>query len=200
MRRTTVSHNRVEVLAKTPADAGPSGDALEADGAATITDSEVSSNTTVARGTKRAEATNGFANANASDHAARPVVVERTRIVGNTATAISRNGSASVVGAGVLSSARLTLRDVDVRDNHGTALAPKATARGGGIHLGTVLSDPPVSLLLQRSTVVGNSVSAPGGTAQGGGVFAERGKGVTLTVDHSLIVGNRPDQCSGCTR
>lgn len=199
MRRTTISHNSVEVVAKAVADAGPSGTALDVDGAGTITDSEISHNTAIARGTESAQATNGFATANYSDHAARAVVVERTRIVGNTAKAISPHGTAEVFGAGVLSDARTTLRHVEVRDNHGVALAPKATAQGGGIYHGTVLTDPPVSLLLQGSKVVGNSVSAPGGTAQGGGVFVEKRDGVTLTVDRTVIAGNRPDQCSGCT-
>ena len=81
-------------------------------------------------------------------------------------------------------------------NNSGTASGPGGTAAGGGIWNGVDLSGPPVQLTLVRTAVTRNVVSAgPGITVQGGGLFTT----LPVTLTSSVIAGNVPDQCSGCT-
>ena len=125
---------------------------------------------------------------NFSDHAPALVTLRDTLISDNTATASSTTGSATVQGVGVLNNARLELRDVVVGGNSGHARGPEATAQGGGIWNGVLLSGPPVELTLRRSQVVENSLStSTGGTVQGAGLYTTE----PVTLQGSVIARNR---------
>jgi hypothetical protein len=96
----------------------------------------------------------------------------------------------------VFNNSLLTLDEVAVNDNIGRASGQGGVAQGGGIWNGVDLSGPPVQLTLTHSSVVGNALAAsPGIDRQGGGLFTTS----PVTLDHSLIVLNRPDQCVGCS-
>jgi hypothetical protein len=55
---------------------------------------------------------------------------------------------------------------------------------------------PTPHLVLDETTVSGNTVGAsPGLTVEGGGIFTS---GFLITLSESQIVDNTPDQCVGC--
>lgn len=123
------------------------------------------------------------------------MTVKDSVISGNTATATSPTGSATVHGAGSFNNSLLDLRRVRVSDNSGKATGLSGAAQGGGIWNGIELSGPPVTLTLARSSVTPNSLTASAGIAvSGGGVFTSE----PVTLSHSLIARNAPDQCFGC--
>ena len=78
------------------------------------------------------------------------VTVKDSVISGNTATAVSKNGSATVHGAGIFNNSLLDLRRVQVNDNSGTTTGLTGAAQGGGIWNGVELSGPPVTLTLEN--------------------------------------------------
>ena len=116
-------------------------------------------------------------------------------ISGNVAIAKTSTGSATSQGAGILNDSLLDLRGVRVSGNAGKAIGPSGVAQGGGIWNGTDISGPPVQLVLDHTVVIRNSLTgSPGTTVEGGGLFTE----LPVTLRHSLIALNRPDQCFGC--
>jgi hypothetical protein len=97
---------------------------------------------------------------------------------------------------GVLNASLLELDGVRVSGNTGTATGPSGSEQGGGIWNGVFFGPPEVQLTLNDTTVIRNSLSgSPGISVQGGGLFTT----FPVTLVHSLIVGNVPDQCFGCT-
>ena len=70
------------------------------------------------------------------------------------------------------------------------------SAQGGGIFDAAVPNGPPGGpLVLTNSTVTHNGLTGGAAiTLQGGGVFARN----PVTLTHSVIAGNTPDQCDGC--
>jgi Right handed beta helix region len=197
MRDSVISHNTVTVTVATTADVGPSGTALELGGSARISNTRITDNhVTVTSPDGVAGATGGVAVYNFSDEPPEQVVIADSVISDNTARAFSTTGSATVQGVGVLNNSLLELRDVVVRGNSGHARGPEATAQGGGIWNGVLLSGPPVELTLRRTRVVENSLStSAGGTVQGAGLSTTE----PVTLQDSVIARNRPDQCFGCT-
>jgi hypothetical protein len=195
IRGTTFDHNSVTLEAATTADVGPSGTVVEFDGPALLAHSSITNNTvSVTTPNGAAAASGGLAVFDFSDNP-RQVTVSDTVISGNQTTANSQHGSASIVGVGILNNSLLELDRVNVRGNTGTASAPSATAQGGGIWNGPLLSGPPVVLTLRQSTVTANSVSAgPHGQAAGGGIYTT----TPVTLDRTLIAANHPDNCTGC--
>ena len=97
---------------------------------------------------------------------------------------------------GVLSDSLLELDGVQISGNTGRATGPTGTAQGGGIWNGVEFAGPQVQLTLDHTTVTHNSLSgSPGITVQGGGLFTT----LPVALTHSVIAGNTPDQCFGCT-
>ncbi len=97
-----------------------------------------------------------------------------------------------------MSGGPLTLQNTTVSGNTGHASGLTGSAQGGGIFNvdETAANGPPGGpLILTNSRVVSNVLSgSPAITLQGGGIFATN----PVTLTHSLIAGNSPDQCDGC--
>ncbi len=106
-------------------------------------------------------------------------------------------GQATLGGAGIWNAGTLQLNGTRVTGNIGRATGPSGTVQGGGIWNGLYADGGPPSavLTLTDSLVARNSVSgSPGLTVQGGGLFTA----FPVTLQHSAIVRNTPDQCYGC--
>lgn len=190
--RTEVSRNRVDVRTATSQDIGPSGGAVEIDTGGALTDVRITDNSSTVS-TVDGEAQVNGAFAGFGDNPQR-LVLTRVVIQGNSGLARSTHGSAKAFGGAVLNNALMDLRDVTVHGNTLVARAPRGTqAQGGGIWNGPLLFDQTVELTLSGSTVTGNALSA--GAAQGGGIY----NAAALTLGTTVVRGNRPDQCVGCT-
>jgi hypothetical protein len=195
MSHSVISGNKVEDTAKTSADVGGSGSAVEIDSAGVISDTRVVNNPSVARSPDGIAQVSGGLAVLSSDGNARPVKVLRSVIAANTAQAVTDTGKAAVYGAGVLNNSLLTFNRVVVRGNRGRASGPDATAQGGGIWNGVLYSGPPVRLTLNNSQIIGNSLwGSAGATLQGGGVYTS----MPVNRYNSNISRNIPDQCFGC--
>lgn len=115
----------------------------------------------------------------------------------NRVRAISPRGTASVAGGGLFVGDKLTLSDVAVNGNRADARAHSGSARGGGIYDAEIADGPPGGpLALAFAPITGNRLTGSVGILkQGGGLYIlDR----PLTRTDSPIVGNHPDQCSGC--
>jgi hypothetical protein len=113
----------------------------------------------------------------------------------NRITARSPEGSAGAFGGGVINEGHLVLQHDLIEDNHGIATAPDGFARGGGIWNGILFGEQPPRLTLKHTRVIGNTLSAsPGLPVEGGGIYTA----FPVTLNHSRIAHNIPDQCFGC--
>jgi hypothetical protein len=195
MRNTRIIGNQLTATVATEADVGAGGSALELDGGGTITNTRVTGNVmTVISPSGVAAVTGALAVLNFTNDASL-LMVQNSVISGNTANASSTTGSASVHGAGIYNNSLLELRNVQVSNNAGNATAPSGTAEGGGIWNGVELSGPPVTLTLENTSVMRNSLTGSSGiTVQGGGLFTSE----PVTLTNSQIARNMPDQCFGC--
>jgi hypothetical protein len=193
MRNSTISGNSVDVTVGSSADSGGSGSALEYDGWAMISNSRISDNrATVNAPNGGAIANGGVASFNQTSEAA---VIKNTLISGNTATASSTSGSATVEGGGLVNNGPLLVQNTSITRNTGTGTGPGGTLQGGGIFNGDQFF-PGGPLTLSNSHVTGNILTGGSGfTLQGGGLYTP---GFAVTLDHSAITGNSPDQCFGC--
>ena len=197
MSNSIISGNTLSVTIATTADTGAAGSVLELDGGGTI------SNTRIIDNAATVVSPNGVAgNAGASlavsnfNNDARLVIVRGGAISDNTAIAKTTAGSATVQAVGILSDSLLELDGVQVSGNIGKATGPTGTAQGGGIWNGVLFSGPQVQLTLDNTTVTRNSLSgSPGIAVQGSGLYTT----LPVTLTHSLIALNSPDQCFGCT-
>jgi hypothetical protein len=193
MSNSVISGNMLSATMATTADTGPAGSTLELDGGGTITNTRITDNTSTVMSPNGIA---GNAGAGLAASGTRLVTVRGGAISGNTATAKTSTGSATVEAVGVLSDSLLEMDGVQVSGNTGTATGPTGTAQGGGIWNGVEFAGPQVQLTLDRTTVTGNSLSgSPGIRVQGGGLFTT----LPVTLRHSVIAGNTPDQCFGCT-
>ena len=77
------------------------------------------------------------------DTAAQPVVISNTIVRGNTATASSVTGIATVQGAGLVNDGRLQLHDDLISHNTGTVSGTAGFAQGGGIWNGSMFDPRP---------------------------------------------------------
>ena len=127
------------------------------------------------------------------------LTVQNSTISGNTAKAVSTSstGEANVFGVGISNGGPIVLIGDQVNENLGTAIGPSGTAQGGGVWSSSEVYSPvPPQLTLQDTTVTHNAlIGSHGITVQGGGLFTDPSESVTLT--HSLIALNIPDQCFG---
>ena len=189
MRDSIVAGNRITA---TGASVGFGGAIFEVHSPTTITNTRIVGNETSI--TSLAGDANGYATfvAWSSD----PVVLRDSVISGNSVQVSTTGGSATLQGAGIWNAGTLQLLDTKVQNNVGRASGPSGTAQGGGIWNGLYPDGPlPVSLTLTDSKVAGNSVSGSAGlTVQGGGLFTA----FPVTLQHSKIEKNKPDQCFGC--
>jgi hypothetical protein len=122
--------------------------------------------------------------------------VTNSSITHNTATATTTSGNAIVVGAGLVNIATLTLANASVASNTATAAGPTGIAQGGGIWNGPFPGGPEVvQLTLTNTSITGNTLHAgPAITRLGGGLYTA----VPVTIVHSTVEHNTPDQCFGC--
>jgi hypothetical protein len=196
MSDTVVSGNSAAATYATSTDVGPGGSALELDAGGTISDSRITGNPSVAISPGGAAAVNGalaILNFNGNPQL---VSVRDSVISSNSATASSRTGTATTQGGGVFNDSLLELRNVVVAGNREVARGPSGAAQGGGVWNGAELNDPPVELTLSHSAITGNTLAGdPGIALQGGGVFST----LPFTRAQTLIAGNVPDQCVGCS-
>jgi hypothetical protein len=116
----------------------------------------------------------------------------------NTVSAASPHGTVVLVGGGLQSGGPLTLRNTSVSGNHGDASGLTGTAQGGGIFAvdESASGGPPGGPLnLANATITHNLLTGTTGiTLQGGGIFATN----PVTLTHTVIADNVPDQCDGC--
>jgi hypothetical protein len=193
MNNSIISRNALSATLATTADIGPAGSTLELDGSGTITNTRITDNTSTV---VSPDGIAGNAGAGLAASGTGLVTVRGGVISGNTAIAKTSTGSATVEAVGVLSDSLLELDGVQISGNTGAATGPTGTAQGGGIWNGVEFAGPQVQLTLDHTTVTNNSLSgSPGITVQGGGLFTT----LPVTLIHSLIAGNVPDQCFGCT-
>jgi hypothetical protein len=196
MGHTTIDHNAVVNHAATSDDAGYSGSALELDGPGAITHTRILHNPVHTYSQNGSAASGaGLVVADFSNNP-RQVTVRHSAIRGNVAVSNSRHGVAVVFGGGVQNNSLLRLDHTVVAGNLGIAYGPHATAQGGGIWNGALLSGPPVVLRLLHSRVVGNRLlGSTGATREGGGLYTTE----SVIRMSSSIRNNRPDQCFGCS-
>jgi hypothetical protein len=99
-------------------------------------------------------------------------------------------------GALVVDEPGLTLRNTKVSGNTVNASGASGSAQGGGIFDAPIANGPPGGpLTLVNSGVTGNALSGSAGIMlQGGGIYIQQ----PLTLTHSVIADNSPDQCYGC--
>ena len=193
LSNTTISGNRDVLVARSTEDPGPSGSVFEFDGQATI------SNVRVVGNSASITTTSGVAGATgavlAFDLDPQAALLSNSEISGNSVFAQSSSGSAAIDGAGLTNNGALVLHNDVIRGNSGFALAPAGTAQGGGIWNGTVFDPTAPTLTIDSSAVTGNAVGGSAGIASaGGGIFTS----FPVTLVHTLVAGNRPDQCTGC--
>jgi hypothetical protein len=116
----------------------------------------------------------------------------------NTVSASSPHGTVVLVGGGLQSGGPLTLSHTAVSGNRGDASGLTGTAQGGGIFAvdeSTSGGPPGGPLILTNATITQNLLTGTTGiTKQGGGIFATN----PVTLTHTVIANNVPDQCDGC--
>jgi hypothetical protein len=117
----------------------------------------------------------------------------------NRVRAIAPHGTVTAEGGGLVAGDQgLALRDSRVYANAVHARAGDGgRARGGGIADFAIPNGPPGGPLTLISTpVTDNGLTGGRGILlQGGGLYAV---GTALTLTHSPVFHNRPDQCVGC--
>ncbi len=198
LRHSTIEDNQVRAKVGSSEHVGPSGAALDINGPSRgshapqrVSHVRITANTTLV--------TSKDGEAQAAPGAIYNGTVMRIThsvISGNRLTALSAKGSASVFGVGVINDgARLVLQGDLIKDNHGIAIGPDGFARGGGIWNDRLFLKQPPRLSLKHTRVIGNTLSAsPGLPVKGGGLFTA----FPVTLNHSQIAHNHPDQCAGC--
>jgi hypothetical protein len=191
LRNSTVSDNRVIANVAATDDNGASGSALEFAGVTAIEGTRVTGNSTVVASASGNAAAVGAISAFGQD----PSVISNGVIDGNTASASTSTGSATVQGAGLANNGVLELRNVRVTRNAATADGPSGFAQGAGIWNGILFNPPPVRLVLVNTRVAENTLTAtPPITLQGAGLFTQ----FPITLANSRIDQNAPDDCAGC--
>ena len=159
---------------------------------AVIDNSRLSHNHVTAKAVDgQADVSAGAIVAAAFDH----LTITGSIIAGNRLTATS-TGRTTAAGAGIANIGSLTLRHTKVAHNKARVTGTTGLARGGGIANASAPDGPPVVRLdLINSRVTHNAlVTSPGITAHGGGIYGT----VPVTLSHSSIEHNRPDQCYAC--
>jgi len=115
----------------------------------------------------------------------------------NHVHAASPSGTVFAAGAIVVDEPGLTFLNSEVSGNTVDANGTTGSAAGGGIFDAPIDNGPPGGpLKIVSSHVTGNALSgSPGISLQGGGLFSQK---QPLTLNHTVIANNSPDQCFGC--
>jgi len=124
--------------------------------------------------------------------------ITTSSISDNHVRASSPSGTVFAAGGGiVVDEGGLTLRTSQVNGNTVGADGASGSAQGGGILDAAIADGPPGGpLTLSNTGVTGNTLSGgPGILLQGGGLYIQN---QPLTLNHSPIANNSPDQCFGC--
>jgi len=125
---------------------------------------------------------------------AQPSLVIDSVFAGNT-TRVSGQTTANIYGVGMFNGGVLQLRRTRVTDNTGRADGQSGTVDAGGILNNQLFDELLPQLTLTDSLVARNSISGSAGlTVHGGGISST----FPVTLQHSLITQNTPDQCFGC--
>ncbi len=191
MRNSQVDRNLTTTTALTVGDVGPVGSALEVDGSGTIVDTSIDRNVAITVSPDGAASTTGGLGVFDNDL----LTVKNSTISENLTLARSGTGPATVLGGAVFNNAQLLMDHVMVSHNTARAEGPSGEAQGGGIWNGALITGPP-TLTLENSSVLGNALEASRGIPrQGGGLFTT----FPVVRVNTLIAGNRPDQCVGCS-
>jgi hypothetical protein len=200
LRHSTIKDNLVRAKVGSSEHTGPSGSAIDINDPATggpaptLSHVRITGNTTLVT-SKHGEAQaaqGGLYNGNTTR---RATLITHSVISGNRVTARSADGSAKAFGGGILNEGRLLLQYDLIANNHVVATGTEGFARGGGIWNDRLFVEQPPHLTLEHTRVIGNTLSAsPGLRVEGGGLYTA----VPVTLDHSRIAHNRPDQCFGC--
>ena len=199
LRHSTIEDNRLRANIGSSEHAGPSGSAIDINDPATGGPAPIVSHVRIKGNTQLVTSEHGEAqaaqaglyNGNATR---RPTRITHSVISGNRTTARSADGSAIAYGGGILNEGSLVLQHDLIADNHARATAPDGSARGGGIWNDRLFVKRPPHLRLEHTRVISNTLSAsPGLPVEGGGLFTA----FPVTLDHSRIAHNHPDQCAG---
>ncbi|MEP6813413.1 MAG: hypothetical protein ABI990_10525 [Actinomycetota bacterium] len=173
-----------------------SGGGIDNGGVLTITDSEITNNTsgsTSTLGTLASEITAG----GITSRFASTLVLRRSVVSGNRAVATLPNGQFAGVG-GVGASGALTIEDSVVSDNSAEVSGPPVgfeedlVALAGGIQVSECCGVAPPTAVIRSTKVTGNRAVAHAGSegtlavAFGGGLLAE----APLLIERSEITGN----------
>lgn len=196
--KSSVVRDNHTIVNAASSDNGPSGGVLEIDGQGTVKNTVISDNTITF--TNHAGSATVLGTFFAFDGDTGSIVVENTVIKGNTVTASTDTGPATIQGGGVLNGGQLELHNVQITDNTANASGQSGSfAQGGGIWNGQPFGPdgaPTPQLTLDNTHVTRNVLTGSSGAAlQGGGLFTP---GFAVTLTHSLIARNVPDQCYGC--
>jgi hypothetical protein len=120
-------------------------------------------------------------------------------LVSDNHVQVSSPGEVAARGGGVDAAVGATLRNTTVSGNTVHATGASGTVRGGGVFDAAFPDGPDGApggpLVLQNSTLTGNTLTGPGLIVHGGGLYLEN---EPLTFLNSLIANNVPDQCFGC--
>jgi hypothetical protein len=191
--RSTVSGNNVE-SSNTEGDALALAGGIDADdeGSLMLSDSRIAHNQVRAivppsSGSSAVAAAGGLST--------RGVSTVRDIFVGNNSvTADSETGFVIAAAAGLGNIGQTALERSLVIGNSAAANGAVGVAQGGGIQNISV-GGPDPHLTITDSVVTANKLDAsPGITPQGGGIFTA----FPITLMHTVIEGNQPDQCFGC--
>jgi hypothetical protein len=196
LRDSTIDHNSVSATSTAPgANANAYAGGIELQGMTEVTGSRFVANEV------RARAPAGFPVAAGGGIFAWtfvPANVTDGLVADNSVSSVTRSGEVFASGGGVFNAGQLRLRSTVVTANDASGAGPAGVVLGGGL-LNGVVSEPGfpenVQLTLIDVRVTGNKLTGSAGMAiEGGGIFTE----LPITVSGTVIVGNQPDQCSGC--
>jgi hypothetical protein len=120
-------------------------------------------------------------------------------LVSDNHVQVSSPGEVAARGGGVDAAVGATLHNTTVSGNTVHATGASGTVRGGGVFDAAFPDGPDGApggpLVLQNSTLTGNTLTGPGLIVHGGGLYLEN---EPLTFLNSVIANNSPDQCFGC--
>jgi hypothetical protein len=194
LSKDVIANNSVSSMALP----GSTGDAVAGSGAGEI--NGTLSNVRLTGNTVDANSAAGNANAEAGATVFDGGTITNGLISDNHVHASAPIGSVLVRGGSIFVAVSLTLRNSTMSGNTVDASGANGSALGGGI-FDVAFPDgdngpPGGPLALTNSNVTGNTLSGSAGvTLQGGGIFLQN---EPITLTHSLISQNAPDQCFGC--
>ena len=193
LRGDTIDGNTLVANVGSSTHVGASGSALDINGPATVSHTEIAFNSTAITSQSGTAEANGAVYS--GDPKSQPALIEHSTITANTAYASSPGGVAMVKGAGLVNDGLLHLDDVLVARNIGQATGSQGSAQGGGIWNGAMFNSPPIRLRLRDTQVRHNELKASTGfEVHGAGMLTS----FPVALTNSLIAQNTPDQCFGC--